>query len=430
MLYQLYDRQIIDSLDDPLSKYLGLQYNTPEWRPINHWGAPSRFGVTLRSLANQLSGLPRDADYSYDLHQIIEWLNSSPGAIAPPFTEPLYSNLAYSMLDHVLTNMMNTTFTHYLEHNILRPLGLTNTGLGSTQFGTDAYPAQVMARMARSFNSSSGDRGYILPKSIGFAAAAGNMYSTTNDMLKLARWLLDDWDKPEVLDPQLRREMLRMSVMTADGVFLVGAPWEVQMIRDERAGASYQLVGKGGNIEGYSAYIGMVPALNLSISCAWTAQLDETGIANQLISMLVPQVVTQLASRFPTRLLVYEGSYQYTQHDSSLGPWGQHFNATISRTNSGLECAIALPRSLSPIPQLIGELEFVNSSFAYLLVSSATTTLLRAQPSCFVRMARSGNYLLQLKFKFSDDGVVRSVVASSVGFELPSNMSINLFKLK
>merc|ERR1712194_22716 len=272
----------------------------------------------------------------------------------------------------------------------------------------------IVNKMARSFNGSAGTS-YILPKSIGFAAAAGNMYSSMQDMQKLTRWMMDGWSHPEVLDPQLRREWMSSSFLTADGVSLVGTPFEIQtiVVPDHffYPGTTYQLVGKGGGINGYSAFVGVVPALNLSISCGWTKLLDGGFHAKQIMSRLLPTIRNQLISTWAPSLLAYQGGYEYTQQPCAGFP--RRNAATISRRNTGLEFELALPTCLDPPagPRLVGALQFVNSSLAYVLFSGANNTLLRAQSNCMVRFEVSASNIMQLKFKFSDDGTVSSAIA-------------------
>ena len=51
----------------------------------------------------------------------------------PSWTEPSYSNLGYALLGRLLTeNLLNQTFESWTRENILKPLGMANTGFEIT----------------------------------------------------------------------------------------------------------------------------------------------------------------------------------------------------------------------------------------------------------------------------------------------------------
>ena len=93
LIYKLYDSGLIDSVDDPLSKY------APNFDIKNPF---TNENITLRQIAGQMSGLPREAPCVYHCTKT----NSSEQLkllknrtlVIEPWTKPSYSNLGYALL--------------------------------------------------------------------------------------------------------------------------------------------------------------------------------------------------------------------------------------------------------------------------------------------------------------------------------------------
>lgn len=245
MLYQLYERGIVRSLDDPISDY------EPSFNDINSYSNYKR-QFTLRQLASQLSGLPRGApcplfgDCDVSTHEILKRWNATPGAIHPEDTQPSYSNFAYALLGNVLAGTVGMSFKEYVQQEILRPLGMVDTGF--------SYSEAILKRMAKAYSNEVEIPMYDL----GWVAPAGQMYSTVRDMSRLCSFYLGR-NSSGILDDSLRRQLMLPGFVLRGGHSLIGAPWEIQMLED-----GWPLVGKSGNVPGYSAYTGVVPALNVS----------------------------------------------------------------------------------------------------------------------------------------------------------------------
>ncbi|KAJ7370844.1 Putative beta-lactamase-like 1 [Desmophyllum pertusum] len=116
LMFKLYEEGKIASIDDPLSKY------APDFTIKNPY---TNDNITLREIASQMSGLPREAPCLYDCNttsaeQLALLKNRS--LVLPPWVEPSYSNLGYGLLGRLLTeNLLNQTFESWTKENILKP---------------------------------------------------------------------------------------------------------------------------------------------------------------------------------------------------------------------------------------------------------------------------------------------------------------------
>eukprot|EP00931_Biecheleriopsis_adriatica_P068766 TRINITY_DN42677_c0_g1_i1.p1 TRINITY_DN42677_c0_g1~~TRINITY_DN42677_c0_g1_i1.p1 ORF type:complete len:515 (-),score=47.50 TRINITY_DN42677_c0_g1_i1:143-1687(-) len=296
MLYQLYERGVVRSLDDPISAY------EPSFNAVNSYSNSSR-QFTLRQLASQLSGLPRDApcplfgDCDVSTDEILKRWNSTPGAIFPEYTQPSYSNFAYALLGNTLAAKVDMSFAEYVQNEILNPLGMVDTGF--------LYTESVLKRMAKAYSSEAEIPMYDL----GWVAPAGQMYSTVRDMSRLCSFYLGSDSGGGILDDSLRRQLMLPEFVLQGGRSLIGAPWEIQMLED-----GWPLVGKAGNVPGYSAYTGVVPALNISIVVLWSGAAGQStfSMPAKMLNVMLPQFLPLLElprPGIPNNPSAYIGSY-------------------------------------------------------------------------------------------------------------------------
>jgi len=295
MLYQLYERGIVRSLDDPISDY------EPSFSAINLY-SNSKQKFTLRQLASQLSGLPRGApcqavttDCNVSTDEILKRWNATPGAIHPEDTQPSYSNFAYALLGNVLAGTVGMSFEEYVQQEILKPLDMVDTGF--------VYSETILKRMAKAYSNESEIPMY----DMGWVAPAGQMYSTVRDMSRLCSFYLGSTGNV-ILDESLRRQLMLPGFVLQGGHSLIGAPWEIQMLED-----GWPLVGKTGNVPGYSAYTGLVPALNVSIVVMWSgaAGQDTFSLPAKVLNMMLPELpLWELPPGIPNHPSTYLGSYR------------------------------------------------------------------------------------------------------------------------
>ncbi|CAI9563939.1 unnamed protein product [Staurois parvus] len=274
MLYKLWEEGEVNSLDDPLERYVS---NFTIKNPLGRSRlAEERY--ILRRMASQLSGLPRRLRSTNLL-----WKGSTQEAIhllrddvlvADPGTRCHYSNLAFSLLAHVLAEQTSEgDYQRWVSDNILDRIGMEDTGFDLTP--------PIVSQMAVGFYSS----GQVAPLyDLGWYRPSGQMYSTAADMAKLAMGLLGTFHR-RILEADTLKTMLTPLFKCSSEYFAnkTGTPWEV----NEQLG--YDVVRKDGDLDGYSATFSIVPRLRLSfiVLMAGTRPQEE-DIVSQTYHFLIP----------------------------------------------------------------------------------------------------------------------------------------------
>lgn len=270
MMYRLWEDGKIASLDDPLEKYVDnftiknplgrsrdseLKHITDGLIFLDSGEVPIRStSVTLRRMASQLSGLPRRLRATSLL-----WKGRTQTAInllqddvlvADPGTKCHYSNLAFSLLAHVMAErIVGVDYQRWVTENILDRLGMEDTGFDvspglQTQMAVGVYANGKPAPLY--------DLGWYRP--------SGQMYSTAADLAKLAMMLLGAYHR-KLLEPDSLKIMLTPLYRCDKDYFAnrTGTPWEVNEL------LGYEVLRKDGDLDGYSATFSLVPRLKLGL---------------------------------------------------------------------------------------------------------------------------------------------------------------------
>ncbi|XP_029190057.2 LOW QUALITY PROTEIN: putative beta-lactamase-like 1 [Acropora millepora] len=300
MVYKFYEDGLIDSLDDPLSKYAPAFYIQNPFTERN---------ITIRQIASQMSGLPREAPCFYTCvnattaNQLSALRNRS--LVLPPGTMPSYSNLGYALLGRLLSQNLleNQTFEEWVIERILKPLNMTDSGFNITQkqLKNLAYP-----------HNPNGTRMPFLD--IYWAAPSGQMFSTSEDMVKFGKMFTQP-SKQNLFKPASLREMMYPMDIASDGVTLWGAPWEMSMMEN------YLVRNKGGAIDSYSTQFAIVPELQLGMSLLISSGsflLKRDPLNREILKILLPAlnetlVEREKSSHFPLDPEPYIGEYTITE---------------------------------------------------------------------------------------------------------------------
>lgn len=293
LIFKLFDSGVIDSVDDPLSKY------APDFDVKNPF---TNENITLRQIGSQMSGLPREAPCLYHCTQTnsAEQLRllRNRNLVMEPWTTPSYSNLGYALLGRLLTeNLLNKTFECWVKEEILDPLGMYNTGFEIT--------SDTEKNMAISYLRNGQERASMATFSrLGWLAPAGEMYSTINDLTKLGMMFTRPWTQ-RILKFSTIREMSLPVDIAPDGRTLWGSPFEMLYI------GGFIVRGKGGNIDTYEAFFTFEPRLQLGMNVLISARdfmkpqgLTALGIAAKAHDLLLPAInntlfSAQIAASFP-----------------------------------------------------------------------------------------------------------------------------------
>ncbi|KAK0149081.1 putative beta-lactamase-like 1 [Merluccius polli] len=170
--------------------------------------------------------------------------------VADPGTKCHYSNLAFSLLAHIMAErVVGVDYQRWIMDNILDRLGMEDTGF-------DLTPG-VQAQLAVGVYSS----GQPAPLyDLGWYRPSGQMFSTAADLAKLAMMLLGAYNR-KLLEPDTLKILLTPLFRCEKDYFAnrTGTPWEV----NEQLG--YEVVRKDGDLDGYSATFSLVPRLKLGL---------------------------------------------------------------------------------------------------------------------------------------------------------------------
>uniref|UniRef100_A0A672T966 Lactamase beta like 1 n=2 Tax=Sinocyclocheilus grahami TaxID=75366 RepID=A0A672T966_SINGR len=305
MLYRLWEDGKVGSLDDP------LENGEVQIRSSS---------VTLRRMASQLSGLPRRLRGTNLL-----WKGKTKAAInllqddvlvADPGTKCHYSNLAFSLLAHVLSErVVGINYQRWITDNILGRLGMEDTGF-------DINPS-IQSQMAVGVYTS----GQTAPLyDLGWYRPSGQMYSTAADMAKLSMMLLGAYHR-KLLEPDTLKIMLTPLFRCDKDYFAnrTGTPWEV----NEQMG--YEVLRKDGDLDGYSATFSLVPRLKLGLVVLMAGTRPQNqDMVSKVYSHIIPAM--ERAFREARRFLIpppspapYVGFYTYgniTFYEIKAGPDG------------------------------------------------------------------------------------------------------------
>uniref|UniRef100_A0A8D0GT62 Lactamase beta like 1 n=1 Tax=Sphenodon punctatus TaxID=8508 RepID=A0A8D0GT62_SPHPU len=309
MLYKLWEEGKVMSLDDPLERYAqSFTIKNPLGR------------LKESKMASQLSGLPRRLRSTSLL-----WKGSTQDAlallkddilVADPGTRCHYSNLAFSLMAHVLAeHAAEGEYQRWVSENILDRLGMEDTGFDITP--------PIHSQMAVGFYSS----GQPAPLyDLGWYRPSGQMYSTAADLAKLAMVFLGTYHR-RLLEPDTVKIMLTPVFKCSSEYFAnkTGTPWEI----NEQQG--YDIIRKDGDLDGYSATFSLIPKLRLSFIVLMAGPRPQgEDIVAQTYEYLIPAMETAFREAEkslspPPSPTPYVGYYTYsnlTFYEIKVGPNG------------------------------------------------------------------------------------------------------------
>lgn len=230
--------------------------------------------ITVGALASQLSGIQKDpalpealytqltpipdlpasedipgnakglncTTYSFLACTRQTYLNSilSTHPVYTPYHQPIYSDMAYSLLAFALENITGTPFSTIFENVLVKPLNLSSTSYNAPKdLSNSIIPIN--------------DTYATFTPSLSYLQPGGGLYSSLNDLSAIGRSILSS----TLLTPRLKHQWLKPAQFLADGVSAVGAPWEIyQALETNKTTWMYT---KSGDLGKYSAYLVLLP---------------------------------------------------------------------------------------------------------------------------------------------------------------------------
>jgi CubicO group peptidase (beta-lactamase class C family) len=261
------------SLDETIDKYI------PELN-FNNVGKIPWHDITLRALASQLSGIPREFTLSdlltdvsdptsyglppatfdglptcdqysstlepCDRSELISRMKERAPLFAPN-QKSTYSNVNFELLGLVIQNATNSTYEDLLHQLILDPIGMSNT---STIKPDDSVGAIPIGENHWDYR-------------LGVQAPTGAIYTSVSDMTLYLQWILThyngithtlNWIQPASYGTGLNS--------------FYGIPWEIFRTTSILSPITRPttFVTKGGNLDGYASIIILLPEYDIGIT--------------------------------------------------------------------------------------------------------------------------------------------------------------------
>ncbi|WP_211215639.1 serine hydrolase domain-containing protein [Colwellia piezophila] len=168
--------------------------------------------VTVRSLLNHTSGLPRDTNHGYysapehpfpTEDEMFESL-SIQATESPVGTDISYSNIGYALLGLIIEEVTGVTYKNYIEASIFQPLNMSNSvvEMQSSLYGNK----HARAYTAINRNGKRKVANFYQTKAM---QSAMGISTTALDMAKFAKWQfrLADASQAEILQPSTLKSM-------------------------------------------------------------------------------------------------------------------------------------------------------------------------------------------------------------------------------
>lgn len=233
--------------------------------------------ITIKQLLNHTSGL---ADYK----SIDDWYEDSQSDKTTPYTtikkmngKPLlfepgtnfrYSNVGYILLGLIIEKVSGVSFSEFVEDRILSPLKLENTGIIENN--------SVVTNLAEGYTTT--PRESIEAEYINYNQpfSSGNMYSTTEDLLKFTKAIMNS----ELIPAAKTKEIFESGKYYGYG-------WGIRIFDGIKAYGHY------GGMNGFVGAITYIPNGDYFI-CILTNNdnTPKVRITNDLVSILFNKDVT------------------------------------------------------------------------------------------------------------------------------------------
>ncbi|SPO01739.1 uncharacterized protein DNG_04412 [Cephalotrichum gorgonifer] len=290
-------------LNAPLALDTSITQYVPELE-----GREEYVEITLRMLASQVAGIPREVSafdwYSERGLQLQELGFPAPDPqdvptcdIVPdgacsrsqlfddlladqfswlPGQRAGYSNPAYTLLGYAIENITGKTFEDILQDDILGPLNLTSTSLSPPD------PSEAIIPV--------GAGEVLIGFDIGTYNATAGMFSTPRDITAFLRSIL----RNDLLSPIRTRQWLKPTVYAGGLTADIGMPWEIYRLSHLTPdGRPIEVYTKSGGIPGYSSMALLLPEYDMaaSILVSFEAGSDPSvDLTDIVLASLIPSL--------------------------------------------------------------------------------------------------------------------------------------------
>lgn len=343
------------SLDDPVNRYISAlnesQTGTIPWHD-----------VTLRSLASQLSGLPRNVlqgdlitnpvganslglpplshdglptcdtysafERACDASDLYDAMQKQKPVFAPN-QKSTYSNDAFSLLGLVLANVTGMSYSDYIRSSIFEPLGMEHTSFERPEDSAGSIPAV--------------DNYWDIE--LGVQRPTGGIYSSTADMSAFLRYVLTHYNG---ITPSLNWLNPISFAGTMQTSF--GMPWEIfrtdRILEHTRRPTLFAT--KSGGLPGYVSIVIVAPEYDIGITVLVSGAFDFLGESSDIITVPLIRALDRIAI---SQLDAYTGIFAPKSNEEPQS----ELNTTITFTNDphqGLQISKFISNGTDVLPAL------------------------------------------------------------------------------
>ena len=321
------------SLDDPVSDYVSAlkipQKGSIPWKEI-----------TLRSLATQQSGIPRDLaqgdlmtnpDRAAELGlppingslldlglpscdslvnytaactpiDLLSWATTLQPLFAPN-QKSSYGNINFDLLGLVIANVSGVPYDEYITTRILQPLGMAGSSFTMPPEEVAAVPADIE---------------YYWPFYMGVQNPTGGLYSSSSDLSTWLRYVLSTYNAQTLAAGNwFTPTSFSESINT-----FYGMPWEIfrartnEVVEELNSTRPLTFITKGGGLPGYSSMVIMVPEYGIGITILVAGNGKALGdirkvVVKEIVSFAEETAMAELRAR-------YVGTYEDEGSNSSI----------------------------------------------------------------------------------------------------------------
>ncbi|SMR45200.1 unnamed protein product [Zymoseptoria tritici ST99CH_3D1] len=220
---------------------------------------------------------------------------------APGYT-PMYSNANWAILGYALEKLAGEEVEAVFNSSLVEALGLTGTS-----YTTPKIVTKHAVIPNGNVSSSSWD------DELGPLAAAAGAYSTTNDLAKIGRAILNS----TLTSKAVTRRWFSTSTFVDSLDQAAGRGWEI--FRREVNGHTVDVYTKAGNWGSYTSVFALIPSYNIGFSILSTSSSAHGKLTASLPNLLITTLLTALeASTRSQATHNFAGTYTDPTANSTL----------------------------------------------------------------------------------------------------------------
>ncbi|BCJ93816.1 hypothetical protein acsn021_13850 [Anaerocolumna cellulosilytica] len=302
-IMQLVEEGKLDLYRDIQAYLDGIEFNNPFAEP-----------VTIHHLLTHTSGFQVTTETMQDIYEDLstfislkEYIDKNkPPVIREPGTSYMYDNYAYNLLGFIIGNVTGMSYQQYMEEYILKPLKMNNTHMIITE--------QALMHLAVGYGS---DDNPLAPYTLTPAEAPdGGMLTTAEDvahfMIAQLNGGIYDGNYLWSEDSLKLMQQYQSSISSE----YPDASYGYENLLESGKHYGQWIIGKGGDVPGYSSFILMFPKEKFGIFIAFNKQVSSAYVAREWNQLFIEQYLPVPSTAPPTylkssqqQLKRFEGTY-------------------------------------------------------------------------------------------------------------------------